>query len=430
MKEIHLSSISSPLPKIFFSLGLILAAAAGAIAQLNAGSEPPSRRIARARALSAAGHLPAARSELESLVREPGADESVREIAQVLLVGVYLDQADYVYAENALNDAFRKRTAQDESATRAYFAVAGQSLNGVRAHVERYRALGLDINGAELPAEAVSDLERLRGLLEKVIAQGKSLRDENGKGMEASALLEDATTLRARLARNDGERAQWQREVAEARQRIMGPERRVAGTNPGATANNTAAPVTAAPATAAPTWTSTNAPASTVAATTTAANNSTTPAPAQQPSATPNNSSAQTARNNQPPATTPTAPPANSKNPNSATPAPAAPPAQGSATNKSEPAQPVEVGSLHTKIVEKVAPAYPASAKSARVSGKVTVFLQLDEKGAVQSVKRTDGPEMLRRAAEDAARRWKFRPTVIDGQPVRVSGYVSFNFTL
>ncbi|MDQ3584758.1 MAG: TonB family protein [Acidobacteriota bacterium] len=417
MKEIRRSSIVvSPLPKIFFSLSFILASAAGAGAQLNADSESPSRRITRARALSAAGHLPAARSELESLLREPGADGSVREIAQVLLVGVYLDQADYVYAENTLNEVFRKRTAQDDGTTRAYFAIAGQIINGVRAHVERYRALGLNINDAELPAEAVSDLEKLRGLLEKVIGQGKSLRDENGKSMEASALLEDAATLRVRVARNDGERAQWQREVAEARQRMMGTERRVAGTNPVA-ANNTAAPVVSAPATAVPTAMASAAPA----------NNSTTPAP----STTQKTSPAMAAHGSPPPTTTQAAPPANSTKPDTANATPAATPAQGStATDDSVPAQSVEVGSLLAKVVEKVDPSYPATAKSARVTGKVTVFLQLDEKGAVQSVKRTDGPEMLRRAAEDAARRWKFRPTLIDGQPVRVSGYVSFNFTL
>jgi protein TonB len=35
---------------------------------------------------------------------------------------------------------------------------------------------------------------------------------------------------------------------------------------------------------------------------------------------------------------------------------------------------------------------------------------------------------MLRRAAEDAARRWRFRPTIINGQPARVTGSVAFNF--
>lgn len=62
--------------------------------------------------------------------------------------------------------------------------------------------------------------------------------------------------------------------------------------------------------------------------------------------------------------------------------------------------------------------------------GVVTVYLEVDEKGLVVAVPRTEGPQMLKKAAEDAARKWKFRPTMIDGQPVRVTGFISFNFVL
>lgn len=92
--------------------------------------------------------------------------------------------------------------------------------------------------------------------------------------------------------------------------------------------------------------------------------------------------------------------------------------------------KPLEVGSLLPKAAQTVQPSYPATARSARISGRVTVFLMVDEKGTVAAVERTDGPEMLRRAAEDAARRWRFRPTVVNGQPVRVSGFINFNFAL
>jgi protein TonB len=85
---------------------------------------------------------------------------------------------------------------------------------------------------------------------------------------------------------------------------------------------------------------------------------------------------------------------------------------------------------LITKAKDKVAPSYPAQARTTRVAGTVTVFLTVDEKGEVAEVKRTNGPELLRRAAEDAARRWKFKPTIINGQPVRVAGYINFNFAL
>lgn len=90
----------------------------------------------------------------------------------------------------------------------------------------------------------------------------------------------------------------------------------------------------------------------------------------------------------------------------------------------------MNVGSLFDRATQKVAPSYPATARGAHVSGVVTVFLEVDEKGSVVAVPRTDGPPLLRQAAVDAARKWKFRPTVIDGQAVRVMGFISFNFTL
>ena len=64
------------------------------------------------------------------------------------------------------------------------------------------------------------------------------------------------------------------------------------------------------------------------------------------------------------------------------------------------------------------------------MTGSVTVFLTVDERGEVTEVRRTSGPEMLRQAAADAARRWKFKPTLVNGQPVRVSGYINFQFAL
>jgi protein TonB len=90
----------------------------------------------------------------------------------------------------------------------------------------------------------------------------------------------------------------------------------------------------------------------------------------------------------------------------------------------------VAVGSLVGKARSRVPPTYPTLARTARVTGSVTVFLVVSEKGEVESVMRAEGPQQLQQAAIEAARRWKFNQTVIDGQPVRVTGYLSFNFTL
>jgi protein TonB len=65
-----------------------------------------------------------------------------------------------------------------------------------------------------------------------------------------------------------------------------------------------------------------------------------------------------------------------------------------------------------------------------RMTGTVTVEVIVDEKGRVTKVENASGPSLLKRAAQDAIRRWEFTPFVRDGQPVKATGYVSFNFNL
>ena len=54
----------------------------------------------------------------------------------------------------------------------------------------------------------------------------------------------------------------------------------------------------------------------------------------------------------------------------------------------------------------------------------------IDENGDVTEIKKAAGHTLLQAAAKDAIKRWKFRPVMQNGQPVRASGYVNFNFTL
>jgi hypothetical protein len=52
------------------------------------------------------------------------------------------------------------------------------------------------------------------------------------------------------------------------------------------------------------------------------------------------------------------------------------------------------------------------------------------ESGKVIAVSRSEGPVLLRQAAEDAARQWLFQVVSIEGKPTRLSGYIDFDFTL
>jgi protein TonB len=230
-------------------------------------------------------------------------------------------------------------------------------------------------------------------LLERVAEQAREMSSQNDKSFDALGLLEEVANVRGTLARTKQERLQWQREVADVREKLAATEMRIASN--GSLPVNT---ISLSQPSSVP-----NAPAAT------------------SPSATPNHSTDTSTRKPIAPPETRNAPPTTAK---TVTPegAPAANPAPGE--------RPVEVGSLIEKATQRVNPSYPQTAKTARITGIVKVYLEIDENGAVASVQRTDGPQLLKQAASDAARRWKFRPTVIGGQPVRVMGFINFNFTL
>ncbi len=85
-------------------------------------------------------------------------------------------------------------------------------------------------------------------------------------------------------------------------------------------------------------------------------------------------------------------------------------------------------GVLNGKAVSKPQPAYPPIAKAAGASGTVTVQIVVDEEGNVVSAAAVSGHPLLQQAAVAAAREAKFSPTFLSGQPVKVSGVVTYNF--
>jgi TonB family protein len=92
--------------------------------------------------------------------------------------------------------------------------------------------------------------------------------------------------------------------------------------------------------------------------------------------------------------------------------------------------RPVTGGVLNGKAVEMPKPIYPDTARRAQITGVVTVEVVVDVSGKVIGARAVSGPEMLRAAAERAARQAKFTPTLLSGQPVRVAGLINYNFSL
>ena len=87
-------------------------------------------------------------------------------------------------------------------------------------------------------------------------------------------------------------------------------------------------------------------------------------------------------------------------------------------------------GVLNSKAVSLPRPAFPVVKKAARVEGPVTVEVLVDEGGDVVSARAVSGHQLLRAAAENAAREAKFSPTFLSGKPVKVSGVINYDFAL
>ncbi len=85
-------------------------------------------------------------------------------------------------------------------------------------------------------------------------------------------------------------------------------------------------------------------------------------------------------------------------------------------------------GVLNGKAVSLPKPPYPPAARAVRASGPVTVQVLVDENGNVVSARAVSGHPLLRAAAAAAARRARFSPTMLAGQPVKVSGVLTYMF--
>jgi TonB family protein len=87
-------------------------------------------------------------------------------------------------------------------------------------------------------------------------------------------------------------------------------------------------------------------------------------------------------------------------------------------------------GVLNGKATSLPRPSFPAAARAVNASGAVNVQVTIDENGDVISASAVSGHPLLRQASEQAARASKFYPTKLEGQPVKVTGVIVYNFVL
>ena len=92
------------------------------------------------------------------------------------------------------------------------------------------------------------------------------------------------------------------------------------------------------------------------------------------------------------------------------------------------PHAPVSGGIMNGKALKLAKPSYPSAAREARVSGVVQVRVVIDETGKVIYAQAVSGHPSLREASEEAAMKSEFSPTKLAGMPVKVSGFIQYNF--
>jgi protein TonB len=81
-------------------------------------------------------------------------------------------------------------------------------------------------------------------------------------------------------------------------------------------------------------------------------------------------------------------------------------------------------------LINKVNPVYPPLARQTRISGTVRLHAIIGKDGAIQQLEVMSGHPLLQQAALDAVRQWRYRPTLLNGEPVEVDTTIDVIFSL
>ena len=85
---------------------------------------------------------------------------------------------------------------------------------------------------------------------------------------------------------------------------------------------------------------------------------------------------------------------------------------------------------VEANLIHDVAPTYPPEAGRARIEGTVVLLAVIGKDGSVQDVRVESGLPLLAQAAIDAVKQWRYRPYLVNGEPVEVDSRITINFTL
>jgi protein TonB len=81
-------------------------------------------------------------------------------------------------------------------------------------------------------------------------------------------------------------------------------------------------------------------------------------------------------------------------------------------------------------LIYKVQPPYPALARTARIQGVVVLEAVINKQGTIENLRVLAGHPMLALAAREAVRQWRYRPYILNNEPVEVETQITVNFSL
>jgi len=85
---------------------------------------------------------------------------------------------------------------------------------------------------------------------------------------------------------------------------------------------------------------------------------------------------------------------------------------------------------LEGNLIRRIEPVYPPLAKSARIQGRVVLVAVISKAGTIENLHALSGHPMLVPAAVDAVSQWRYRPYILNSEPVEVETQITVNFTL
>jgi periplasmic protein TonB len=95
------------------------------------------------------------------------------------------------------------------------------------------------------------------------------------------------------------------------------------------------------------------------------------------------------------------------------------------------PAPPVRISQMSEgDLVHKILPVYPPLARTARIQGQVVLQAVISKQGVIENLKVLAGHPMLVPAAKEAVRQWRYRPYILNNEPVEVETQITVNFSL